>query len=42
MVIDKHSHPAYKEGFLSYKKNRGQYLNLYPQVTDEHNIFERG
>lgn len=37
-----HEHPAYEEGFRSYRKNKGQYVNPYPSSSDERNLFERG
>ena len=37
-----HDHPAYLEGRLSYKKNRGVYSNPYEHGSEEYNIYERG
>lgn len=41
-VSKPHVHAAYTEGFLSYKKNHGAYINPYAIGTVESNLFERG
>jgi hypothetical protein len=41
-MSDSHSHPAYAEGFDSFRKNKGDYVNPYTLGTVEHNAFERG
>lgn len=41
-MLGAHEHPAYREGFSSYRKNNGNYANPYPLGSEEHNLFERG
>jgi hypothetical protein len=41
-LVSLYSNPAYDEGFRSYKKHKGEYLNPYMAGTEKHNIFERG
>lgn len=41
-MVGAHGHPAYKEGFRSYRKHNGHYANPYPLGSEERNLFERG
>ncbi len=42
MTDEMHKHPAYQEGFKSFKKNKGKLVSPYKTGSHEYDMFERG
>jgi len=41
-MIEPKEHGPYKQGHLSYVRNKGKYSNPYPAGDSRHDEFERG